>query len=525
LDNYDLPSDYHAMVDERAELLSTLMGKHLAGLHGPVLDFSYLLRPFYYLYLFVYANASFVKPTAGDDERGLQPLLNLHKLSDMLVNNWGHQIIYAFSQVEDPVKYATGLFENLPCYEQHGCADSVHENIAAEELAQHVGISLSIITLEKLMLWLMSGGSLRFVKPAKQRREKPIAINPVSRDGLLVNLANDPEARQLDEAEYRLLLCSVLFLPTYYLEDFACELKEAKQISRGLSGLICGIEFQHKPAIAIALALLKQRGAILVGSQHGGAYGQTHFTWLERAERYIFDHYITWGYQYFANEHPLPSIRLSRPRIGNAWHKLISKLFVSERKTILVVLQHILPSLSGSSHHPNVLQQHEDLRRSLELLEPAVNGNYKIILRMHPWNVAQDYETAIPDFMRGQASLVHGKRGSLGRDMHHFGFVLFTTPNATGLAECIVNGVPFTIISNPESYRIRPEAEPVYAILRKANVWVTEPEQLTAVLNSGKTNEQQHAALDLFGKMYAFHTYGYLRHWSRFINKLNRGLI
>ena len=144
---------------------------------------------------------------------------------------------------------------------------------------------------------------------------------------------------------------------------------------------------------------------------------------------------------------------------------------------------------------------------------------------MHPWNVAQDYESAIPDFMRGHASLVHGKRGSLGRDMHHFGFVLFTTPNATGLAECVVNGVPFTIISRPGSYRIRPEAESVYEVMRQANVWVTEPEQLATVLNSGKTSEQQQAALDLFGKMFALHTSGYLRHWSRFIKKLDSGLI
>lgn|GEM_PF-4504133 len=522
-ENYILPFDYNIKIEEKAELMSSLMGRQLTEQHGPVLDFSYLLRPFYYFYLFAYANGSYLKPEGGNSENALQPILNINKLSEMPVNGWAHEILYKISKAEDPLQYSLKLLERIPRYERTSGTDKNDKDMGGENIESYVGISLSLVVLEKLTLWLMSGRKLRFVRARKPDREHHLLLDPALRSGLLEALSDDTEVCQLANEEYRLLLSSVMFMPTYFLEDFDRELAVARDISRNLAVLVCGIEFQHKPAIAIALALLKKQGSRLIGSQHGGAYGQTDISLMERTERFLFDDYITWGHQFYANEHPLPSIRLSRFRFGPLWQRFRRRMVKPERKTILIVLPYIKPALAYGSNRPNILQQHVALLKSLEILSSAINENYKIILRMHPWNDVHEYEQAIPDFMRDRVPLVHGQRGTLARDMHNYEYVMFTGPNATGLSECVVNGVPFTIIARPECYRIRPEAEHIYETLRQADVWVTEPEQLTRVLKAKKTNDRQKAALDLFGKMYAFHTYAYLGHWSRFINSLNSG--
>ena len=516
----DIPSaDYDKAIEEKAELLSSLMGRYLAEQHGDALDFSYLLRPFYYFYLFVYANGSYIKPAGTSSGDSFQPFPNLNKLSGLLPDSRAHEILYNLSRTEDPLRDALNVLEEIPRYQKTTGTVST-EDRDEEDIEPHVGMSLSLVVAEKLILWLMSGRTLRFVKARRPDQDHPPTMDPALRSRLLVAISNDTGIRQLPGEDYRLLLSSVLFMPPYFLEDFAHELAAARELSRGLSALICGIEFQHKPQVAIALALLKKRGSRLIGSQHGGAYGQTDMTLMERSERFLFDDYITWGYRFYANDHPLPSIRLSRFRLAPLWQKFRHRLVKPEAKTILVVLPNISFALACGAHHPNLLQQHEALLRSLEILLPAINDDYKIVLRMHPWNVDQDYEMAIPDFMRGHASLVHGKRGTLARDMHHFEFVMFPSPYATGLSECIVNGVPFTIISTPEFSRIRPEAEPVYRALREADVWVTEAEQLARVLGAKKINDRQKTALEQFGRMYAFHSYAYLGYWSRFIDGL-----
>ncbi|MCF6218025.1 MAG: hypothetical protein L3J62_06410 [Gammaproteobacteria bacterium] len=502
-------------------LLSSIMGKHLSELHGDVIDFSFLLRPFYNLYVYIYANGSYLEPVINDHTDEQFAFNNINGLSETEFNGKVHRLIYGLSKSNDVHASISSILTSEIKEVARVDMATLSELLSDECDKRQVGVSLSFTAIERMILKCRLRGNIKFVKIQKSSHA-PVEIDSEMRLTMLNSLSDHMGAKQLPEKKYKLLLSSVLFMPTYFLEQFSSGYLNAKQHARGLKALICGIEFQHKPVQAILLAILKARNIPLIGSQHGGFYGQTDPTWLERTEREIFDYYITWGYKFSDNDHPLPSVRLSRKRLGDLLSVTKSHFLQSKSKTVLVVLPHIMPTLAYSIQSPRVTQQQQALHRSLMMLESLVDVGYEITLRAHPRNPFSDYEAAIPDQLKGAVVVCSGQTGSLVEVMPEYEWVFFTNPNATGLSECVANGIEFRIVSDPCDYQIRPEASKVYQSLQSSKVWFTSKIELHHLdKESGKGERSK--AIDQFMKMYGLHSKSYLQDWISYINMLKLG--
>jgi len=503
-------------------LLSSIAGEYLSKLHGEVIDFSFLLRPFYNLYVYIYANSSYLEPTETNNSDDQFIFNNINGLSETEFNGKVHHLIYGLSKSDDinasissiltsefketaPVD--TGVLSKLP--------NTDHDR-------KQIGISLSFTVIERIILKCRLQGKIRFVKTEKSSNDS-VEVNSNIRLSMLDSLSNHIDVKRLCEKEYRLLLSSILFMPTYFVEKFTSCYLNAKQYANGLRSLVCGIEFQHKPVQAVLLAILKEKSTSLIGSQHGGFYGQTDPTWLERSEREIFDRYITWGFEFSKNEYPLPSVRLSRKRLGDVALLMKRHFLRPKAKTVLVVLPHIMPTLAYSIQSPRVMQQQQALYRSLTMLELLVDAGYEVTLRTHPRNPPLDYEAAIPGRLKSAVVVCGGKAGPLVEAMLQFEWVFFTNPNATGLSECVANGIEFRIVSDPHDYQIRTDAAQVYQSLQSNNVWFTEKAQLNH-LSKERGKEARLKAIDQFMQMYGLHSKKYLQAWVNYINVLKADL-
>ena len=502
-------------------LLSSIMGGYLSRVHGGVIDFSFLLRPFFNLYVYIYANGSALEPLKKAVLDKQFVFGNINKLSEVEFNGYVHQLVYGLSQADDPQAYVASILTSEFTARPPLKVDMLREVLDNkwESKKSQVGISLSFTAIEQIALKCQLGGSIRFVKIEKHKSDPEVDL--AARLAMLDSFSEHVDVKRLCEKEYRLLLSSVLFLPTYFLEQFDHCYLRAQQHADGLKALICGIEFQHKPIQAVLLAILKNRGVPLVGSQHGGFYGQTDATWLEQTERSVFDHYITWGYRYNENDHPLPSVRLSRKRLPAPLSHVKRLISPIKRKSILVVLPHIMPTLAYSIQSPGVMRQQQALYRSLAMLDLLADAGYEVTLRAHPRNPIQDYEAAIPDRLKDSADLCNGKNSRLIEAMRQFEWVFFTNPNATGLSECVANGVEFRIIADSRDYEIRAEAAQVYHSLQLKNVWFTEKVQLKH-LHKESGQKARTEAIEEFVCMYGLHSKKYLRVWADYIKTLNK---
>jgi len=100
-------------------------------------------------------------------------------------------------------------------------------------------------------------------------------------------------------------------LPISYLEAFKDIKKSIERfVAKPPKVIVSGIGFLWNPAFAVWAAECKERGTTLVGSQHGGTYGECTPSYGEKYERSTSDYYISWRWEEDERVIPLPASRL-----------------------------------------------------------------------------------------------------------------------------------------------------------------------------------------------------------------------
>jgi hypothetical protein len=512
--------EYGRSFERLCEELAGTTGSVLRDVHGGDDPFDRFVFPFACMLVYQMLNAAYEDPPAGS--QGALP--SFENLAAFVANERHGAMSVALHSVwkaDDPFEAALGL---LGGDGNHDETPSVKASVTGNGDpggTGRIGISVSMTSLEKWFLAVACPGQLRFVRAPRSKTF--LRNNPARRD--LVRRLRAAAGPGFAEAEHaRFLAAAGLCLPTYLLEGFAEHRAQAESMTRNLSGLVAALEFQHRPAVALLIPVLRARGRFVVGVQHGGGwYGQTDPGLWERIEWSHSDRYVTWGYRHSPRDLALPAVRLSRFRVAEILKTRMHSLGGPDRRSILVVLPNLDSSIGWSVQSPSINRQADALRRSLALLRPAHEAGYRLVLRMHPRRTARDYETSLPDFLReGESPLAVG-RGTLVANAARREAVMFTTPNASGLSECTAAGVEVGIVADPGDFHIREPARPVYRRLIDSGVWLTSETEVESFFDSPNGGGARREALAEFARQYSFRSPAYLLHWARFLRGLHRG--
>jgi hypothetical protein len=512
--------EYAEALEELCTRMSSMAGACLRTLHSSDYPFEIALRPYYYMAALQYANVKHYPPPRDGDAVGLVPFNRLDEMFESTRDDPLHRILHPIVDAGRPRGAVEQLLDDTPAGAIGRSAAGSTRKASQPSSPLRLGLSLSLIGLEEAVLSLRGRGKIRLIRP---RPSPGYGLDPDLRKRFLRGLSERAAALPPDSDAAGLLLASAAALPTYYLEGFADQLAAASALADSLVGLVGGTDYHRHPQVALLVPLLRARGRVTVGTQHGAVYGQTDPSWHERAERALFERYLTWGYRHRPEDVPMAAIRMSRQRVGHVMQRTRRELFGPATQATLVVLPCVHYALSYSIHSPSVNRQMESLRRTFEILagSPAEAGPF--VVRCHPRNRPEEYAEAVPESLRARVSFARGFRGSLARDAHRYAEVVFANPNATGLTECMANRVEFGIAADPSLCHIRPEARPVYDELIRARVWMTDPAARADYLaRRAELAGLRREALARFAEQYALQGSGYLGQWSRFLSETYR---
>jgi len=510
--------DYARALEGLCEQLSRLAGECLRALHASDYPFAIALRPYYYMSVLQFANIRYFPAPRGGETPTLRPFDRLVEMFDPGRDGPLHVLVYRIADAQRPQEAVERLLDEVPAASVERSTSGPPRVPPRVSPGLRLGLSLSLTGVEEAVLSLLGRGRIRLIRP---RRSPGYLLNVDLRKRLLQALSE--QASALPPDAIGVLLASAALLPTYYLEGFADHLAEVSALADSLVGLVGGTEYHHHPQIALLVPLLAARGRITVGAQHGGLYGQTDPSWHERAERFLFERYLTWGYRHSPQDVPMPAVRMSRPRIDHGIVRLKPKIFGPEMSSTLVVLPCVDQGLSYAVHSPSINRMIEALRRTFDILASSGPDVGPFVLRCHPRNRPDDYAEAVPSSLRERVTFAQGSRGSLARDAHRYAEVVFTNPNATGITECLAGQVDFGIVADPALFHIRPEARPVYDGLIRARVWMTDSAaRRDSLARRSELAGRRREALERFAEEYALRSSGYLGPWSRFLNETYR---
>lgn len=311
------------------------------------------------------------------------------------------------------------------------------------------------------------------------------------------------------------LVLAVFLLPTAFLEQHG-ELVAAlgDDLEQPVKVVATAQGFVRSPAFAVFAATVAERGARVVGLQHGGFYGQMEETWGEIAEHQHSDVFCTWGYRYREHDYPMPPPRLAklRDRGGDLRHP----------QALLWAMSAWLYMIHVNASVPHYRRYEEMNRRQMQDVRAAMAQRaFELRVRPYPRTrqdpMLQAWSSEVPGTRvdpGGCDLLTHARRCAL---------LVFNFPGATGFLECIRTDTPAIIYCPEDLVPVRPEARAVYEQLAEAGLYLRRPEELAAVvaerLDRGPgwwATPSRVAAREAFRRQFAWGEAPVVSAWRRF---------
>ena len=108
-----------------------------------------------------------------------------------------------------------------------------------------------------------------------------------------------------------------------------------------------------------------------------------------------------------------------------------------------------------------------------------------------------------------------GARGSIAEDASKYSVLFFSSPQATGIAECLASDCSFFVAAVPDFFWIREEAAMQYQEMIQCGLWLTRVDQLEQLLENGffPMTHRQHVFRHSFARAFASHSDAYLSDW------------
>lgn len=273
--------------------------------------------------------------------------------------------------------------------------------------------------------------------------------------------------------------------------------------------------YSNEPFKLLAAEAVEQ-GATLIGSQHGGGYGQQDAIFSEAHERRTADRYLTWGWtdeKYpGAKLTPLPS-----PTLDCAPHK------PGPRTGRWLLVSTTLYRYPYSCYFANAPAAHRfpeqiaDRATFLRGLGDTARAGARV--RLHHADLGWGHRARLLEEFPSLAFDTDKKPWT--ERAGDWDLVVADHPQ-TSLLECLARDVPSLFFWNPALWRMRPEAGPALDGLRKAGILFDSPEaaarELPTALADPRTwwaNPEKRAARAAFCDRHARSSPDWLAQWTK----------
>lgn len=500
---------HEVALNETAELVSAALARSLEKLLGSEVDLSYLTMPLAYLGIYQIAPGRMEAP--GHQVR-LKSFHSYKSLAAVCPGDETHALMVSLMESPEPENMALELLEDLDPTGDQDDARQVASAPADSAKTGRVGICFGVSFLERCLFKVRMPRKLDFVRGRDLQHTR---LDRTLRLQLLkLSNASFPDDRKLRSV----VIYLILTMPTFMLEGFTAHRAAAERQASRLKVLVVGTEFQRKPLVAMLIAVMKTLGKPVIGIQHGGGYRQTDPNWWERAERFFCDTYRTWGYQFDANEQPLPAIKLSRQAV-RAKSGGRKKSYTGRDLRILLAIPYISEELECSLYSPPYQLQVSAIESSLAILGPLLERECELTIRLHPKNKGAAFIDTLSISGDSRVQFSTGVRGSIAEDASNYTALFFSSPQATGIAECLASGCEFYVAASPDYFWIRDEAKAQYEEMRRSGIWVTRFDEVEELMQGGfgSMNHRQQVFRHSFGKAFASHSEDYFSQWLRML--------
>lgn len=323
------------------------------------------------------------------------------------------------------------------------------------------------------------------------RREQFIFAKKLEASFFIVENKTEKVLQQIDRTllssiaprdEFEKIVISLLprFMPMYLLEEFRSYEEQAKKWD-SFKVYFAEKDWYTDILFCYAASLGRLKGARIVGSQHGGNYGQDKRSHTELIERKLNDFYITWGWR--DSSYPgAQLLSLPQPNLSRCLNK-------HKPKTKTVLWSGTTTTKQAGRLTVNIQDKLfsylECKRRFISYLDPKVVRC--LVYRPHPVNSGWSDEekeifTKYPD-----VSIEHiGTLTELLQDVK-----LYICDNqGTSFMEALVINTPTILFWEHELYNERESAVPYFDLLRDAGILFHDPLKAAEQVNTVFDNVQ-----------------------------------
>jgi putative transferase (TIGR04331 family) len=280
---------------------------------------------------------------------------------------------------------------------------------------------------------------------------------------------------RIGDGEFEQCLAAMLFLdmPKCFVEGYESVGSEVqKQYPKESRAIFSANSWYFDEAFKQWAAASAEKDVLLIGTPHGGNYGGMAIMPSENHEAAILDRYYSWGWERTdcaAEVIPFPATKLAgRKKIG------ASNLKTGILWVITEFPRYPIEFLSLPKHYSDYpLWQARFAKTLLRTITPAVrlrphrDGDPEIVQRLSECIPGVAIETWDVPF---QESLANCRLYVCD----HF---------STTFTEALAANRPTILFWNPETYELRPEAQPYYDLLRKNRILFDTPESAGVAVN------------------------------------------
>ena len=331
----------------------------------------------------------------------------------------------------------------------------------------------------------------------------------------------DPDTRgklsfKSPKSEFEALLGTMIGeqIPLIYLEGYAqMNERSLKAYPKKPKVILTANAYNSNEAFKFWASHHVDRGAKLVGTQHGGHYGTGLWSSTESHEIAIYDTYFTWGWKsdIYKNTKPLAAAKLNKAKSNARPEKegrILSVLSTIPRYSyhmysVPVAASGILAYFNEQYRFAKMLSK-ENQRLLLVRLYHQDNG----------WNQMERWNREMPEIecYQGGKSMI---------DQLNESRLFIGTYNATTYLETFAANFPTVMFWNPDHWELRPSAQPYFEELRRVGILHDTPESAAQKVNEiysdpaawWKTPKIQDAK-NRFCEQYARSSPNWIREWK-----------
>lgn len=286
----------------------------------------------------------------------------------------------------------------------------------------------------------------------------------------------DLQQISLGASEFEKCLSSMLFLdiPTCYIEGYKTISTDAEKLyPKKVKAIFSSTAWYFDEHFKCWAAVSAERGALLLGTQHGGNYGGPASLDAENHETAIVDYYYSWGWERAdcaAKVIPMPASKLlGREEIGasNGKSGILLGAAITPRYLFRLpyLPKHFHESISWLCRFAKTLPQ--------EILTHLRVRPHK---EDYGWNISQRLNDCMPGVTIETWDVPFQK--SLANCRLYVCDHMTTT-----FTEALAANKPTILFWNPQTNELRPEAQPYYDLLRKNGILFDTPESAGAAVN------------------------------------------